>query len=182
MAKNIVNLSEVVGGGYNAFWHSDKRYRIVKGSRGSKKSCTTALWYIYNMMYYYHEYGLLPNVLVIRRYYNTHRDSTRSQLIWAINRLGVAHLWKVPKSDNTLTYIPSGQKILFRGLDDPQSITSITCEKGYLCWVWIEEAFQIQNEDDFNKVDLSIRGKIPEPLFQQFTLTFNPLKLYKSVA
>lgn len=116
MTKNIVNLSEVVGGGYNAFWHSDKRYRIVKGSRGSKKSCTTALWYIYNMMYYYHKYGLLPNVLVIRRYYNTHRDSTRSQLIWAINRLGVAHLWKVPKSDNTLTYIPSGQKILFRGL------------------------------------------------------------------
>ena len=158
MAKNIVNLSEVVGGGYNAFWHSDKRYRIVKGSRGSKKSCTTALWYIYNMMYYYHEYGLLPNVLVIRRYYNTHRDSTRSQLIWAINRLGVAHLWKVPKSDNTLTYIPSGQKILFRGLDDPQSITSITCEKGYLCWVWIKNRFTINFSNCWNTLTGKLRA------------------------
>lgn len=174
MSDTVIKLSEVVGGSYNAFWHCKKRYRIVKGSRGSKKSCTTALWYIYNMMYYYHTYGLLPNVLVIRRYYNTHKDSTRAQLIWAINRLGVEHLWKMPKSENTLIYKPSGQKIIFRGMDDPQSITSITVEKGYLCWIWIEEAFQLQNEDDFNKVDLSIRGKIPEPLFQQFTMTFNP--------
>lgn len=40
--------------------------------------------------------------------------------------------------------------------------------------MWIEEAFQVQNEDDFNKIDMSIRGKLPEPLFHQFTLTLNP--------
>ena len=116
MEKSIINLSDIIGGSYNEFWHCTKRYRVVKGGRGSKKSCTAALWYIYNMMYYYHTYGLLPNVLVIRRYFNTHRDSTRAQLIWAINRLGVAHLWKMSKSDLTLMYIPSGQKIIFRGL------------------------------------------------------------------
>ena len=174
MSDGVVNLSSIVGGAYNEFWHCKKRYRVVKGGRGSKKSCTAALWFIYNMMYYYHNYKLMPNLLVIRRYYNTHRDSTRAQLIWAINRLGVEHLWKIPKSDLTLTYAPSGQKIIFRGLDDPQSITSITVEKGQLCWVWIEEAFQVQNEDDFNKIDMSIRGKLPEPLFHQFTLTLNP--------
>ena len=83
-------------------------------------------------------------------------------------------MWKIPKGEHTLTYIPSGQQILFRGLDDPQSITSITVEDGYLCWVWFEEAFQINSEDDFNKIDLSIRGAIPKPLFKQMTLTFNP--------
>ena len=125
-------------------------------------------------MKYWHQYGLKPHTLVIRRYYNTHKDSTYAQLKWAINHLGVAHLWKATKSPLELTYIPSGQKIMFRGLDDPQSITSITVEDGYLCWTWWEEAFQCTNEDDFNKVDLSIRGEIPVPLFKQHTLTFNP--------
>lgn len=113
-------------------------------------------------------------MLVVRRYYNTHRDSTFAQLKWAINRLGVSHLWKATKSPLELTYIPSGQKIMFRGLDDPQSITSITVEDGHLCWVWWEEAFQVTLEDHFNKVDMSIRGEMPEPLFKQHTFTFNP--------
>lgn len=169
-----VSIKKLIGHGYNKFWHFKGRYRVCKGSRGSKKSATTSLWYIENMMKYYHKYGLKPHVLVIRRFYNTHKNSTRAQLVWAINKLGVRHLWKIPKGDNTLTYLPSGQQILFRGLDDPQSITSITVEDGYLCWVWFEEAFQINSEDDFNKIDLSIRGAIPEPLFKQMTLTFNP--------
>lgn len=169
-----VSIKKLIGHGYNRFWNFKGRYRVCKGSRGSKKSATTSLWYIENMMKYYHKYGLKPHVLVIRRFYNTHKNSTRAQLVWAINKLGVRHLWKIPKGDNTLTYLPSGQQILFRGLDDPQSITSITVEDGYLCWVWFEEAFQINTEDDFNKIDLSIRGAIPEPLFKQMTLTFNP--------
>lgn len=168
------NLFDIVGKGYNRFWHTTKRYRVVKGSRGSKKSCTTSLWYIYNIMKYYHEFGLKPNLLVVRRYQTTNWNSTRAQLIWAINRLGVSHLWKIPKSEHTITYVPSGQQILFRGFDDPQSITSITVSDGYLCWVWIEEAFQLTSENDFNMLDMSIRGNVPAPLNKQFTITFNP--------
>ena len=126
------------------------------------------------MMKFFYTYNLKPNVLVVRRYFNTNWDSTRAQLIWAINKLQVQDLWKVPKSEHTLTFMPSGQQILFRGLDDPQSVTSITVPEGYLCWVWFEEAFQCTSEEDFNKIDLSIRGDIPEPLFKQFTFTFNP--------
>ena len=59
-------------------------------------------------------------------------------------------------------------------VDDPQSITSITVDVGNLCWAWIEEAFQIQNEEEFNKLDLSIRGKVPNGYFKQITFTFNP--------
>ena len=169
-----MSLPEIIGKGYKTFWNSRHRYRVLKGGRGSKKSTTASFWFPYNMMKYWHQYGLKPHTLVIRRYYNTHKDSTYAQLKWAINHLGVAHLWKATKSPLELTYIPSGQKIMFRGLDDPQSITSITVEDGYLCWTWWEEAFQCTNEDDFNKVDLSIRGEIPRPLFKQHTLTFNP--------
>ncbi len=168
------SLPELIGKGYKTFWNFKERYRVIKGGRGSKKSTTASFWFPYNMMKYWHQYGLKPCTLVIRRYYNTHRDSTFAQLKWAINRMGVSHLWKATKSPLELIYIPSGQKIMFRGLDDPQSITSITVEDGHLCWVWWEEAFQVTNEDDFNKVDMSIRGEMPEPLFKQHTLTFNP--------
>jgi phage terminase large subunit len=68
----------------------------------------------------------------------------------------------------------SGQKILFRGMDDPNSITSITVEDGDLCWAWWEEAFQIEDEGAFNMVDMSLRGILPSPLFIQHRLTKNP--------
>lgn len=164
-----INIAKEVGRGYGQFWRCKKRYRIVKGGRGSKKSCTMALWLIINMMKM-----PLANAVVIRRYFNTHRDSTFAQLKWAINKLGVKALWKPTMNPLELTYLPTGQKILFRGFDDPQSITSITVEVGHLCWVWIEEAFQISDEEEFNKLDLSIRGQLPEGYFKQITMTFNP--------
>lgn len=166
-----LDIQEAVGLNYDDFLYSKKRYLVCKGSRGSKKSCTTALKIIYFMMKYSR---YKPNTLVIRKYYNTHRNSTRAQLIWAIDKLGVRDLWRIPKGENTLTFIPTGQQILFRGMDDPQSITSITVPDGYLCWVWCEESFQITKEEDFNKLDMSIRGKLPPELFHQFILTFNP--------
>ena len=164
-----INLPQIVGKGYATYWNYKGRYRVVKGGRGSKKSTTTALWIIYKMMQY-----PLANTLVIRRIFNTHKDSTYTQLKWASNVLGVSHLWKFSKSPLEATYIPTGQKILFRGLDDPMSITSITVEHGHLCWCWFEEAFQVMNEDDFNKVDMSIRGELPKGYFKQITLSFNP--------
>ena len=45
---------------------------------------------------------------------------------------------------------------------------------GYLCWAWIEEAYEIMTEADFDTIDESIRGSVPAPLWKQFTLTFNP--------
>ena len=163
------NLPDIIGRGYATYWNYKGRYRVVKGGRGSKKSTTTALWIIYNMMKY-----PLANTLIIRRVFNTHKDSTYTQLKWASNTLGVSHLWKFSKSPLEATYLPTGQKILFRGLDDPMSITSITVEHGHLCWCWFEEAFQIMNEDDFNKVDMSIRGELPPGYFKQIILSFNP--------
>ena len=124
---------------------------------------------IYRMMQY-----PLANTLVIRRVFNTHKDSTFAQLKWAVNNLGVRHLWKFSLSPLEATYIPTGQKILFRGTDDPMSITSITVEKGYICFCWFEEFFQITDEDSFNKIDMSIRGELPEGYYKQIIMTFNP--------
>lgn len=165
-----LRLSEIVGGGYNRFWNCKKRYRVLKGGKGSKKSATTALNLIYRIMKYKDS-----NALVVRAVMNTHRDSTFAQLKWAQEKLGVAHLFKNNISPMEMIYLPTGQKILFRGFDDVLKLASTTVEKGYLCFVWIEEAFEIEREADFDKLDLSVpRGKVPPPLFKQVTLTFNP--------
>jgi len=164
-----VNLASTIGKGYKAFWNYKGRYLVCKGSRGSKKSTTAAMKLVTNIMRFPLAHGL-----VIRRYDITHRDSTYAQLLWAINRLQVGHLWKASLSPMQLTFIPTGQKIFFRGMDDPQSIASITTEFGTICFVWIEEAFQITNENDFDKLDLSIRGELPDGYYKQFIMTFNP--------
>lgn len=166
---NKINIAKMVGKGYKEFWFSKLRYVVVKGSRGSKKSKTTALWIIYHMMKY-----PLANTLVVRRVFNTLRDSCWSDLQWACEKLGVSSLWSFTKSPLEATYIPTGQKILFRGLDDPLSITSISVSKGVLNWVWVEEAFQLESEEAFDKLDLSIRGQLPKGYFFRFMITFNP--------
>ena len=169
ISGEIVDLTKIVGKRYATFWNYKGRYRIVKGGRGSKKSYTTALWFISNMMKLKDS-----NLLVVRKVFDTHRGSTFAQLKTAMKRLKVSHFWKCTTSPMEMTYLPTGQKIIFRGLDDPLKITSVTVEVGYLCWAWFEEMYQVENEDDFNKVDMSIRGAVPEHLFKQITCTFNP--------
>ena len=164
-----VSLKEVVGQGYTDYWRFKGRYRVCKGSRASKKSKTTALWYITNIMKYPD-----ANLLVVRKVFRTLKDSCFTELKWAIHRLGVDDKWDVKESPIEMTYKPTGQKIYFRGLDDPLKVTSITVEVGSLCWMWIEEAYEVMNEADFDMLDESIRGEVPEGLFKQITLTFNP--------
>ena len=163
-------LCEIVGGSYGEFWRDQKRYRVLKGGKGSKKSTTCALNFIVRIMKYKGS-----NLLCVRQVMDTHRSSTFAQLNWAIERLGVAHLWKATVSPMELTYIPTGQKILFRGFDDPLKLASTTVANGSLCWVWVEEAYEIERESDFDKLDLSVpRGAVQSPLFKQTTVTFNP--------
>ena len=164
--------SKMFGKGFEDYVSFKGRYRVCKGSRASKKSKTTALNIIYRMMKYPE-----ANTLVVRKVFRTLKDSCFTELKWAINRIGVADRWEIKESPLEMTYTNSDgkkQKIYFRGLDDSLKITSITVEHGVLCWMWIEEAYEIMNETDFDMLDESIRGEVPEGLFKQITLTFNP--------
>ena len=145
-----INLPEKVGSGYREVWLSKKRYIAIKGSRRSKKSKTEAMKLIYQIVKY-----PLAHALVVRRYLNTLRDSCYAELKWAINNLGLDQYFKCRESPMEIQYLPTGQKIYFRGLDDPLKITSITVEFGCLCFLWIEEAFEIESEDDFDKLEES---------------------------
>lgn len=165
----MIKLPEVVGKGYGDYWRFKGRYRVVKGSRASKKSTTTAMNMIYRIMKYPQS-----NVLVVRKTFRTLQDSCFAQLKWAIRRLNVEEYFDYKYSPLEIVYKPTGQKILFRGLDDPLKVTSVTVNVGYLCFLWIEEAYEITNENDFDMLDESIRGEVPDNLFKQITLTLNP--------
>ena len=114
------------------------------------------------------------NTLVVRKVYRTLKDSCYSDLKWAIQRFKVDDYWEFKESPLEITYKPTGQKILFRGLDDPLKITSISVSVGQLCFCWVEEAYELTDETAFNMLDESIRGIVEEPLFKQIILTFNP--------
>ena len=165
----IVHLPSIVGKHYGEFWRFKGRYKAVKGSRASKKSSTQSLKVITEIIEN-------PNInwLVVRKVDRTLRDSCYAQLKWAIHRLKVDNFFKCSTSPLEITYKPTGQKILFRGLDDPLKVTSITVEVGSLCRLWIEEAYEITSEDAFDRLDESIRGQLPKGMYHQVVLTFNP--------
>ncbi|WP_448917944.1 PBSX family phage terminase large subunit [Holdemanella biformis] len=169
MKTKTIKLPEIVGKGYKSYWSFRGRYDVCKGSRASKKSKTTALRIIYNMMKYDQS-----NTLVVRKTYRTLKDSCFTDLKWATKRLEVENLWEFKYSPLEATYLRTGQKILFRGLDDPLKVTSITVEYGYLCWAWLEESYEITSEKDFDTLDESIRGELPPHLWKQWMITFNP--------
>lgn len=169
MPTNKVYLPDIVGKGYGAFWRFKGRYKVVKGSRASKKSSTQSLKVIMEIME-----NTCVNWLVVRKTERTLRDSCFAQLKWAMRQLKVERYFKCSVSPLEITYIPTGQKILFRGLDDPLKVTSITVEVGALCRLWIEEAYEIMSEDAFNRLDESIRGQLPNGMYHQVVLTFNP--------
>lgn len=169
MAVEVLQFKDIIGHNYGDFVNTKKRYRLCKGSRGSKKSKTTAL----DLMRKLKKYPQ-ANALCVRRYGNTLRDSVYSDLKWAIKKLKMQGEWEWTVSPMQIVNLVTGQKILFRGLDDGLKITSISVDYGVLCFVWIEEAYEISNEDDFNKLDMSIRGEVPDGYFKQITMTFNP--------
>ena len=171
MDKKVKKMSEFVGGGYDEFWRFKGRYRVCKGSRASKKSKTTALWYASWLNKKGYEKA---NLIVFRKTYRTIKDSCFTDLKWALDRLGLIDDWNITLSPLEMTRKSTGQKILFRGLDDPLKVTSITVDKGFLCWAWLEEAYEVTKEADFDILDESIRGECPAPLFKQWTITFNP--------
>lgn len=169
MSQTITRLSDIVLPAYKEFWKTKKTYVICKGSRGSGKSKHAALWHIHHMMKY-----PLSNTLVVRKVERTLRDSCFSDLRWAIDRMGVEKYWKATVNPLELTYIPTGQKIIFRGLDSPFKITSISVPHGILNFMWLEEFYEIMKEDDFDILDESIRGTLPEGYWKRITATFNP--------
>lgn len=141
---------------------------VFAGGRGSTKSSFVGGIVIPLLLMAY------PNVHAVcfRKIGNTIQNSIYSQVIWGIFQLGVESLFHMPKTyASPITYIPTGQKIYFMGLDDPNKVKSIKCPFGYIGVTWFEELDQYAGENELRKVTQStMRGG---ELFWDFR-TFNP--------
>lgn len=167
--NTAISLRDIVGQGYDKMFAHHGRYICIKGSRASKKSKTTAIYVILKMMR-----EPKGNVLCLRNTQASLRDSMFSDLKWAIERLGVQRYFKYRENPLQITYIPYGTKILFRGLDDPLKITSLSYDTGVLTTQWWEEAYEIDSEEDFAKIDESMRGITPPGHEKRVIITLNP--------
>ena len=92
------------------------------------------------------------HALVLRKVANTLRDSVYAQYLWSIDALGVTEFWEAKKSPLELTYLPTGQKILFRGADDPTKIKSIKTEFGYIGITHFEEKDQFAGRAEIDSI------------------------------
>ena len=164
-----LSMQKFVGKGYADFWNFTGRYVAVKGSRASKKSKTTALWIVSHLIEYPE-----ANAIYIRKTERTLKDSCYSDCKWAIHQLGLDRWFNCRLSPLEIEYKKTGQRILFRGCDDPLKLTSISVPKGVLCWAVFEEAYEINKESDFDLIDESIRGEVPEGYFKRIFILLNP--------
>lgn len=171
MSKEIISLQELIGKGYANFWKFKGDEIVIMGSKSSKKSKTAALRWMKLLKQF-------PRacLLATRDTEKTIRDSVFADLKWASKKIKTYDEWDFIRNPLEATNHLTGQKIFFRGLDDWQKIASITIDDPnlVLCWVWFEEAFEIEKKDTYDRVRMSIRGKMPEGYFNQSLATLNP--------
>ena len=144
-------------GGHREYW--------LMGGRGSCKSSFVSLEIVLGMMR-----DPEANAVVYRKVADTLRDSVLSQLGWAIDMLSVAPYWQRRFSPMELVYKPTGQRILFRGADDPQKSKGIKLEKGYFKFLWFEELTEFAGIQDVRTIKASVvRGARATTFY-----TYNP--------
>lgn len=165
-----VRLSTLLGPAWRAvardvFDHGHTHYNF-SGGRGSLKSSTVSL--LVPLLLVLHPEA---HALVLRKVGNTLRDSVYAQYIWAIGELGMASKWSAKVAPMELVYKPTGQRIMFRGADDPMKIKSIKAPFGYIAVTHFEELDQFAGRDEVrNILQSTMRGG---SVFWNFE-TYNP--------
>ena len=143
---------------YTHFW--------IKGGRGSTKSSFVSIEIILGITEDYR-----ANAVVLRKTRANIRDSVFEQLLWAIDMLELTEYFLAKPSFPEIVYIPTGQKIVFRGVDDPRKIKSAKFKNGYAKFIWYEEADEFLGAREIRTINQSLlRGGEKFKVFY----TYNP--------
>ena len=163
-----ISVQELIGKGYNNAWFTNckARYRVFCGGRATKKSVNIAGYEpIFKIMCDENR-----NVIMCRQDDTNNSTSTYANLVGLINQLGFQALFKCKVSPYEIIYRKTGQKIIFRGCNNPTAIASTKFTKGELTDVYFEEASELDSYDTFRKIDGSVRSQTGE---LQITLLMN---------
>ena len=146
-----VKLSQVIGPAFHllardVFHHGHTHYDLSGGRGSLKSSCVSILVPLLIVA------NSNTHALVLRKVANTIRDSVYAQYMWAIGELGMAEYWEAKVSPMELIYKPTGQKIMFRGADDPMKIKSIKVPFGYIAITHFEEKDQFAGRAEIRTI------------------------------
>ncbi len=141
---------------------------VFSGGRGSTKSSFISLKIIELI-----KNNPELNAVIVRQVANTLRDSVFAQIQWAIESLELTDEFKCTYSPLEITYKPTGQKIYFRGADEPTKLKGIKVKSGYLGILWFEELDQFKGPEAVRTIEQSVvRGGDKAYIFK----SFNPPK------
>lgn len=160
-SQTQVKLTDLIAPSfYGLHWdiaeHRHTHYKL-SGGRGSTKSSFIGTEIILGMMQ-----DPAANAIAMRKVGRFLEESVFEQLRWAIDMLGVADKWKVRHSPLGLTYLPYGNKIIFRGADDPQKIKSVKISNGYFKYIWFEERAEFDGPEEERSILQSLMRGGPE--------------------
>lgn len=138
--------ADIRRGGHAEYW--------LKGGRGSCKSSTVSIEIAKGLMA-----DCEANAVIYRKVADTLRDSVYTQMVWALEKLGVASRWQNKLSPMELVYKPTGQRVVFRGADDPNKSKGLKLSRGYFKFLWFEELTEFDGMQDIRTIKASvIRG------------------------
>ncbi len=170
--QTTINLTDVIAlSFYDVHWDildGKHTYYDLYGGRGSTKSSFISVEIILGMMQDEKD-GVFSNAVVFRKVGNTLRESVFEQIAWAIDALGANDLWASSVSPMQYVYKPTGQKIIFRGLDKAKKTKSIKTSRGYFKYLWFEELDEFAGIEEIRTVQQSVlRGGSKFVVFKSF--------------
>ena len=179
MKRPKIDIADLLPVHFHDVWRATKNKDILnvvgKGGRGSGKSSDVSHIIIQLIM----RYSL--NAVVIRKTDNTLATSVFEQIKWAIEQQQVSQLFKVKVSPMEIIYLPRGNKIIFRGAQNPERLKSLKDSKFPFAIAWIEELAEFKTEDEVTTITNSLlRGELDDGLFYKFFFTYNPPKRKQS--
>lgn len=165
MTCNLSNLiSPAFYDSHRAVKNNEINELVEKGGRGSAKSSFVSVEVILEMLKHSQ-----CHAVVMRKVGNTLRTSVYAQICWAIAELGLASKFRCTVSPMECTFLPTGQKILFFGMDDPGKLKSIKVPFGYIGIAWFEELDQFDGAEQVRNVEQSLfRGGEYSMCFKSF--------------
>lgn len=153
--NNNVSLKDIIAPSFYNVHQSIKQDRYthywLAGGRASTKSSFISIEIPLMMMK-----DPNANCVILRKVSNTIKDSVYNQIVWALDKLGVLDYWQVNKSPLELIYKPFGNKILFRGSDDPQKLKSTKFKQGYCRIIWYEEVTEFFGMEEIRNINQTL--------------------------
>ena len=167
MTVDFSRLPQVINSAYYPLLFDTRRFNVLYGGAGSGKSVFAAQRYVYRML-------AKPghNILAVRKVDKANRDSTFAIMMQTISQWNLVGLFNIRTNPLSITAKNTGNEMLFRGMDDPEKLKSITFRTGPLTDIWEEEASELSIDDD-RQLRIRLRGVAP--VQKQVTYTFNPI-------